>query len=348
MAKNSEESTFERRLYILQLLKREQDGKLDRKQIQRQVNDYFQIPVNDKTIVRDLNVFERLYDIGKEKIGTKNYWWWKRAEGIEKPGMGKNTALAFRLLQDNFSNYLPRTALKNLQTKFSQAKNMVVKQEQENEWLKKIKVVPHVLERYPDIISSEIENVIYQAVYEGKTLQCTYTSFGKGETKKRHLHPLGIVFRGARLELIAWDKLDYEGYDIRQLSVDIVVKRFIFNRLSNVSIDSVFPLFIPPSFNLDDFIFTNFGFPQSRENLALKLAISRFKKADVVENRIAKNQIIQELSDGSIILSADMRDTTELRQWILSMGKYLEVIEPLAFRHEIQSMIHEMFEKYKN
>ncbi|HDP36847.1 MAG TPA: WYL domain-containing protein [Candidatus Atribacteria bacterium] len=55
---------------------------------------------------------------------------------------------------------------------------------------------------------------------------------------------------------------------------------------------------------------------------------------------------MRELSDGSIIFSAEVSGLIEVKKWILGMGSYAEVLAPKNLRQEIQEEISGMKERY--
>ncbi|HBH0635052.1 TPA: WYL domain-containing protein, partial [Clostridioides difficile] len=58
------------------------------------------------------------------------------------------------------------------------------------------------------------------------------------------------------------------------------------------------------------------------------------------------NQQIIEYDDKSIMFKAKMRGYEEIKSWILSMGAYVEVVEPDRLRNDILSEIEKMKKIY--
>lgn len=72
----------------------------------------------------------------------------------------------------------------------------------------------------------------------------------------------------------------------------------------------------------------SFGMKQNGEWYPIKLKICGFYATIVKEHVYGKNQIIEELPDGSVILSCEMQNKDRIESFALSLGKYCEIMEP--------------------
>ena len=71
--------------------------------------------------------------------------------------------------------------------------------------------------------------------------------------------------------------------------------------------------------------------------------------ADYVKEKIwHDSQEIQDQDDGSIVFSANVAVTSELKNWIMRWGSAAVVLEPEELRDEIQSEAAEMLAGYAN
>lgn len=88
-----------------------------------------------------------------------------------------------------------------------------------------------------------------------------------------------------------------------------------------------------------------FGMKQNGEWYPIKLKISDFYAIIVKEHIYGKNQTIEELQGGSVILSCEMQNKDRIESFALSMGKYCEVLEPEWLRESIYNYCVERLKK---
>lgn len=90
----------------------------------------------------------------------------------------------------------------------------------------------------------------------------------------------------------------------------------------------------------------NFGIYQDEE-IELKLLI-RYPMAQIVKEKVwVSNQIISESEEkDSILFKAKMKGKIEIKSWILSMGRDVEVLEPEFLRDEIKKELEGMMKNY--
>lgn len=84
------------------------------------------------------------------------------------------------------------------------------------------------------------------------------------------------------------------------------------------------------------------------DKINIKLKISKPMSYIVNEKRWVENQDISWNEDESIIFEATMMGWTEIKSWILSMGKNAEVLEPKELAKEIQEELKAMTQIYLN
>jgi predicted DNA-binding transcriptional regulator YafY len=72
------------------------------------------------------------------------------------------------------------------------------------------------------------------------------------------------------------------------------------------------------------------------------------KAAGYIKEKIwHHSQDIEPQKDGSIIFTAEVAGTDEVKHWVMSWGKNAEVIEPKFLRQEIASELEYCIEKYE-
>lgn len=327
--------SFERRIRILEMLKPKDDGVVTIPEIVTRLSNIGIEVTQNKTVERDMTYLSTLFDIGYDNSVRPFEWWWAGDGSIDIPGMGRNTALTFKLAQQYLEPLLPARSLGHLQPKFKQSRKVLAGKgkEKDRRWINKIRVVPKVLEQIPAKISVRVQDAVYEALYEEKMLQITYHSRSKNETTTRRIHPLALIYRGITTELIFCG----EGKDYAQ--------RFILNRIKKAKIQ-VQSLKIPNYFDLDDFIKKDLGFPGSCKEMQFKAWVSQSARQNVEETPLSLYQSIEEVSDG-IIVTANIRDTAELTTWILGLGARIKVLEPKFIKEKIADITQDMAKHYQ-
>ena len=328
--------SFERRLRILEMLKRKDDGIMTIPGIiVRLVNMGIEITQN-KTIERDMVYLSTIFNIGCDDTTRPFQWWWEGVDSIDIPGMGKNSALTFNLAQQYLKPLLPKRSLAHLQPKFRQSKKVLSGKgkEKDRHWVKKIRVVPRMLEQIPAKISARVQDAVYEALYEEKMLQITYHSRSKNETTTRRIHPLALIYRGITTELIFCGENSSHA------------QRFILNRIKKAKVQ-IQSLITPEGFNLDDFIQNELGFPGTCQEIQFKAWLSDQARYYVEETPLSKFQTIEEVENGAVIVTATIRETADLTTWILGLGARIKVMEPLELKEKISDIVQNMAKHYQ-
>lgn len=328
--------SFNRRIKILEMLKRQDDGTISIPEIAQQLSALGMSDIKNKNIERDMAYLSTLYNIACDDSIRPFQWWWADEDSIDIPGMGRNSALTFNLAQQYLDPLLPQNTLKHLQPKFRQSKKVLSGKgrEKERKWMDKIRVVPRLLEQVPAKIPTQVQDNVYQALYEEKMLTITYHSVLIDMTSNRRIHPLALIYRGISTELLAYEEEDDQ------------IKRFILNRIQKASVQ-IQAVKIPQVFNLDKFIQESLGFPGTCQEILFKAKLTGYACTNVIEMPLSKNQSIEKIDVDEIIVTATLRDTIDLTHWILGLSDKITVLEPPFLREDIADRIEKMAENYK-
>ncbi len=183
----------------------------------------------------------------------------------------------------------------------------------------------------------EFGNIIgklIRAVGESFKVKIGYMN-NDGEASDRLLEPLGLVCKRNVWYLIA---RKVGSADNRTFRVDQIV---------NLNVRDNEKFVYPHEFFLSEHIGASWGVFYNDEVEIVKLKFSR-KVAHRVKNlRYHPTQrIIEECSDGSVILEFEVCGLVEMQSWILQWGSQVEVLEPLELREEILQTAQSIVEKY--
>ncbi len=327
--------SFLRRLRILEMLKRKDDGVITIPEIIIRLSSMGIDIGRNKTVERDMFYLSTILNISCDDTKRPFQWWWSDKDAIDIPGMGRSSALTFKLSQQYLEPLLPKQSIEHLQPKFRQARKVLSGKgkEKDRRWISKIRVIPKELVQIPAVVSNKVQDAVYEALYENKMLQVDYQSRENNEISHRRIHPLALIYRGLTSELIICEEGENK------------VKRFILNRIkaAKVQIQSVI---VPDKFNLDDYIENKLGFPGSCQEIQFKAWIHEFARQYVEETPLSRFQTIEELEDGSIILTASIRETANLTTWVLGLGARIKVLEPDFLQEKISSIVEGMADHY--
>ncbi len=84
------------------------------------------------------------------------------------------------------------------------------------------------------------------------------------------------------------------------------------------------------------------------EEADIELSILNAETETYLRSReIHPTQRFRRRRDGRTVLSLTVRGTTELRNWILSLGPWVEVLKPAKLRSEISELITEAARLYR-
>ncbi len=153
-------------------------------------------------------------------------------------------------------------------------------------------------------------NTIAEALVKKRQLEIEY------KTKTRRIHPLHMANLHGQWYLFA-RFYDYE--DVRQISLGRITNAKILNKPVNSE-----------NFDINDFTSDTLGrFAAANQETAKVVLEFANEVADgVVEREWHKDQKIEKLDDGRVVLSFSVKGDIELKRWIMSWGQYCKVIEP--------------------
>jgi len=157
---------------------------------------------------------------------------------------------------------------------------------------------------------------------------------GGGEENRRKVDPYKVMFFDSTFYLIGLCHLCSE------------VRMFVLDRIKMMNItDETFE--IPSDFDLETYMQSPFKVIHDKP---VKVTIRFDKKvAGYIKEKIwHHSQEIEPQKYGSIIFSAEVAGTDEVRHWVMSWGKSAEIISPDFLRHEISLELRDTLTKYSD
>lgn len=176
-----------------------------------------------------------------------------------------------------------------------------------------------------------IENIT-ASMLQQKTCMIEYNSFARNRVTYFRIDPLSLFERNGGLyifiratkfrdiRLIALERI---------LSVTVTDESFIY----------------PDDFKPEEWLENSFGLSND-DPVSLKIRFDSDQAKYIRERKWSKKQQIEDLPDGSVILSLETSGWYYVRRWILSFGNSAELIEPADKRAEMRSIAVSMASGY--
>lgn len=294
--------------------------------------------IDVRTIQRDLEKLSGLFPLSCETRGKANRWFWmEEATVMDLPGMEPATAVAFRLAEEYLAPLLPNATIKHLEPHFRRARE-ILKPERGTRlavWPDKVQVIAGGPALTPPSVKPEVQEAVYRALLEDRQLVCTYRSKDAVQPKSYPINPLGLVFRDGVVYLVGTAK-DYAE-----------VRHFALHRMEAAMMLET-PCRRPPGFNFQTYVKAEqlFAYPLSRGPIDLELAFDKGAAVHLTERLLSKDQRVTQNNDGRVMVRATVKDTLELRWWLLGFGDKVEVLAPQALRHEFSAIARRMAHRY--
>lgn len=330
-------NAINRRLRILQLLPHKKDGMITVPRIIELLRED-SIDAETRAVQRDMDELSCDFPINCDDKEKPFRWYWDANEVLAIPAMGQFTALTFQLAEEMLMPLLPKQSIEYLKPNFSTARHVLhdVDKRKAHNWLKKIRVVPRSLRQISAPIKDGIYDTVTQALYDDAQLEVTYMAASNktGNPKIHRINPYALLHRNSTTELIC--NLDGTDKILRLMLHRIQAANSIKTR-SKKSL----------TFDLDTFIDSELAQPFSGKEIIFKAWIHKYGKTHVIETPLCKDQIIEDTDDDGVIVTATIRETVELKWWILGLGERIKVLEPTNLRDDIAHTVLETAKLYK-
>lgn len=292
---------------------------------------------HQRTIQRDLALFETIYPLVCDDQSKPFGWsWMANADVMDIPGMDSHTALAFVLAGKYLEPLLPTSTIRHLAPHFAAAKNVLDRIQTKQGvpgWMNKVRVI----NRGPTLSLPKIDPAVQESVYKalllGNRLNIRYQPRANPKRQEYEINPLGLVLKDGLAYLVCtfWDYVD-----IRLLTL---------HRMQTAKcLDT--PSTTPTDFSLDGYISAGkLGFVIGKQ-IALTIIINKEIGYHLQERPLHPDQIISSYDQDQLLLKATVKNTNELRWWLLGFGDQVEVVEPETLRNEFKEIALNMGKRY--
>ncbi len=326
--------SFIRKLELARLVPRAPNSATVEK-LHRQLNHDRGFEVSLRTVQRDLQELAVVFDLDYSGAPPR----WFRQSGHDQDGLPIHdtyTALTFCLVEDYLHRILPVNVTQSLAPIFAKARQLLKESEDEfdaKRWYRSVKILPRALELCPPVIDESVFRAVCEGLWHRDELFVTYQGRADEAPKSMDLHPHGLVVRDGVMYLLATLKT-YT--DIRHLAIHRILKAESTGR------DAV----IQKDFSLADYIDEGHFSYLKGEALDLVLRFDAYVGQHLLETPINDTQQAKTLDDGRIEIKATVKDSQQLRWWVLGFGDGVEVMGPDHFRAIVADEVAKLAVRY--
>ena len=333
MAKN-QDALF-RQWHMLRLMPR-YPQKITVQDVQRHLEgEGFEI--TQRSVQRDLNELSASFPLCCDTREKPYGWsWQKDAASFDLPGLTVPAALSLAMVEQHLRDLLPAPMVEEMQPYFKAAHARLdaePKPHRGRSWLNKVRSVPPTQPLLPPKIDYEVQRVISEALLHERQITIQYRKRGDKAPVEYRIHPLALIQRGPMIYLYC-RIVDYE--DSRTLALNRIASAQLLEERAEY----------PKDFSIDRQVeLGTWGFGPG-ETINLELVFQPGYVDHLYETQLSKDQVITELPDGQLQVTATVASTPQLTWWLLGFGGGVEVVKPVELRREMAKTAAELTRVY--
>lgn len=332
----SKDSTLERQWEMLRLIPR-YPNQITANQLTGKLKDRG-YEINKRSVERDLLMFEELFGLQVRDDSRPYGWSWPKDAAIwNLPAMNDEQALSLYMLERHIKDMLPPTVLDSLSPLLKAARERLKSSHNSKalrDWPDKVRARPPAQPLKPCPIDPKVHEAVSLSLLNNQWLQISYQGRGKSAASGHVISPLAYVMRGPMLYLVC----RYEGYDNNRILSVCRIKKAI-------RLDSTFTR--PEDFSIDDYLaegHMDFG---DGDMIKIELLFDPESGRHLLETPLSNDQVVSEMKDGRLRVTATVADTPQLMWWILGFGQGVEVVRPASLRNAITAEVASMSKLYE-
>jgi len=290
---------------------------------------------SDKTIRRDLELFQELGFPVEEEVGQYGRKRWRVATDWAERGLGFTFDEALAL-------YLGHRFLAPLTgTMFGQAAHNAFRKiraslgESALRYMEKMAGALHSTSVGVSDYSAQGECIdcLLMGIEDRRAVAIVYRSQRATEPVTYLVHPYGLTYHRGSLYLVGYSE-DHE--ELRHWKVD---------RIEQAELEKVH-FQRPEDFDLSRHFADSFGVWSGRGDIRVKVRFAADAARYVREKKWHESQRLTTQGDGSLIVRFRLSDTREIKSWVLSFGAAAEILEPAELREEVAAELRNLLARY--
>lgn len=296
--------------------------------------------VNVRSVQRDLKELQESFPLEQNDKGRPHGWRWSTEAAGGIASIGAAEALMLVLVQRHIQEALPASMLEGFDPLFARARQRLDRMGPRagaTRWPDKVAAVPPGLKSIPPRSDPAVQKALADALLADRQVDVVYAPAARVREKAYRLQPLGLLLRGHVTYLAA------------MTAADRPPQLFAVHRIKKVE-SLTEPVSLPPGMDFkaalaggqDQFR----SHAQSVEPFELHLACDAGVASLLEESPLGLDQVM-ELKDGVQHLRVTLRDSWELRWWLLGRADQIEVTSPGWLRDEISQALHKAWARYQ-
>ena len=296
----------------------------------------------NKTLRTVQRTLPGLEDLGLQRTidGKVHYWHWPvQYRSLERHGMAIAEAVSLRLIEQLVTPLLPESLRHVLDARFAAARECLDKLRRKNrrvDWPDQIAAIPSHFMLQPPRVDPEVLRTVQDALLDGRELEVDYQSLKDSEPRRRRLHPRALIQSGPVTYLIATLPDSNKDPDRPiQYRLDRIHAAFVSGRHVSSS-----------GFDLKQYLADDEEKVGNREIIHLEVWVSSDLAKILTGTALAENQALKETDDGAIV-TATVRNTLRLQQWLLGHREHLEVRRPAVLRRWMAGKLSAALARYQ-
>lgn len=249
--------------------------------------------------------------------------WMKHAAELSLSGMSPIQALVLLTAEAHLGEMLPRAQVRELEPMFEQARLAIARQQAKpglSAWPGAVISVPHAPPTLPPAIKPTILQALQDALLAHQAVRVSYRARSTGATKTYKTHPIGFIHR-ASVTYLGCTINEYN--DPRLLALHRIVSVELLDERAREHPKKI----LRDLRKLVEAEFADHG------QIELSLRVDAMAAESLRESPLSKDQAMEDTDgEGRAVVRATVRDTDQLRWWLLGHGDRIEVIAPDALR----------------
>lgn len=320
-----------------------------------------------RLIQRDLNFllgdeleedeFENEFGLSREKGSRKSLLWQLepyQSLNYDFERMPAFMALALSVTQKHLQQVLPTSTQHELQRVFSRAEDKLNKRDQKLSPLHYQRLTQSVefFQRGQKLEAPDFDmailDTIYRAILMAKRLRFDYQS-GNG-TKAYELHPYGVAIMLPKIYLVG-----IKDEDIDKSGQMETFRSFLIHKIDSIEL-SPFSNKVPEDFELKRYLEEgnmdvlidykdHHAYPLSLE---INTANSGNLLSDLRESPISPDQTLTQIETDTWQLTAGVKRTIQLRNWLIALGPAARILEPTIIQQDLLNYLGSIQNRYSD
>lgn len=293
--------------------------------------------VSKRSIERDLITLSKSFGLVCDDRSKPYHWRWMDNANSQLPSLTLADALSLRLIEDTTRAMLPSAVLFAIEARFRQARDKLEEMTDNNRiarWVDKVRFRQPTLPLVPPQIDRDILDVVQDAILNEHQLEVLYQSVDADQARQIRLNPLAMAQRGVITYLVAMN-IDYD--DVRLYAIHRIQEAHTLDEQAK----------IPDDFSIDAYLdqgALEFG---DGEVVMFKAWVHESLMRHLKETPLTNSMSVTDEEDEWFHIETEIKNSWQLRWWILSQGSCIIVQEPIALRKIIVNELREASSYYE-